>query len=310
MAVFQSLNFSIKAAFIIMELIILSYRLSNQMPNQVRQEEKPEEGKRKFFFVVEGEKTECIYVRGIANHANKNALLDVILLERMKSSESNQYKITSTIKNYIEKTEKLSEQQIIELNDLMLDFEEETVDEISVINKIAEIIGDDINFFLEERTNNVIDQLKALEKLITYEKGHDKICLILDRDYRSFTASQYDEVLTICQQSDFILGISNPNFEFYLFLHINDASKIDKETIIRNPKMTKGKNSIKYTERLLKDELKCFDEKYSKNKFNVDFFISNFDKFLKNIENFSQDNNVLKDEIGSSVHHIIKQVIQ
>lgn len=288
----------------------MSFRLSDQRPNQTRIVENPLEEKKKFFFVVEGEKTECMYIRAIANHVDRNTLVDVCLLERMKSSESNQFNITSAISSYFSKTENLTDDQKNQFLDLIYRFEEEQIEEEVILEAAESILGDEVGFFIEVYNERVIEQLKALHGLLGYEKGHDKICLILDRDQGSFTPSQYDKVLAICNEFDFLLGISNPNFEFYLFLHINDGSSYDKSLIYKNPRMSRSKSSKKFTEKILKDELKEFEQTYSKKKYDPDFYISRLDEVQQNIVNYTDDNEKLKNELGSSVQKIIRQIVK
>ncbi|MCZ8537280.1 RloB family protein [Paenisporosarcina quisquiliarum] len=284
----------------------MTYRLSNTMPNQSRNVDVKKEEKKKFFFVIEGEKTESIYLQEVAQNVKKDALIDVLILERIQGSHSNQYKITATIQEYVATHSQLTQEikdNLILLND---QYEEEELSEVELIEKLSEILGDKKESLIIEHNNKVIQQIRALNNLSSYEKDFDKICLILDRDYRSFKDSQYDLVLEICSESNFLLGITNPNFEFYLLLHLDEATSYDQEKIKRNPNVTSKK---KYTEYSLNEKLKEYERSYKKNNYDANFFIKKYSDFKDNITNYSVDNMNLKDNIGSSVHHIINHLL-
>lgn len=287
----------------------MSFRLSNKMPNESRNIDDKIEAKQKYFFVLEGEKTEDIYIRELSNHLRDDALADVVLLERVESAESNQFKITKAISNYLDKSLSISEDQKQEILKLCNSFDEYQINEEELITKSQEILGELAESFITDYNNNVIEQVKLLNELRNYEKGFDKICLILDRDYRSFKPDQFDQVIKICKENGFLLGLSNPNFEFYLLLHITNAKDIDAEKIANNKRMSKSKSSRKYTEHLLNEEMKKFNLSYLKKKYDASFFIKRFNDALENSSYYQQNNILLKDEIGTSVPNIIKDLI-
>ncbi|MDW2879560.1 MULTISPECIES: RloB domain-containing protein [Bacillaceae] len=129
----------------------------------------------------------------------------------------------------------------------------------------------------------------------------------MDRDYRSFKDFQYDKVLEICKENEFLLGITNPNFEFYLLLHLDDSLSMDKEEIRTNPRKTSNKKLIEYT---LNEKMKEYGCTYKKNNYDANLFIDKFTDFKKNINNYVDDNRLLKNEIGSSIHHIMNRLLE
>ncbi|WP_242143902.1 MULTISPECIES: RloB domain-containing protein [unclassified Bacillus cereus group] len=285
----------------------MTFRLSNKLPNQSRSIPEKREAKRKYFFVLEGEKTEHIYIREIAQNVKEDSIIDVLILERIQGAHSNQYKITSSIQNYLAKNAKLDDKIKDQLVNLCNEYEEEKISEVDLIDALDDILGDMKDSFITDYNNNVIEQIRVLTELNTYEEDYDRICLILDRDYRSFKDFQYDQVLKICEENNFLLGITNPNFEFYLLLHINDAKQYDKSKLLENPRVSRNK---KFVEDELNKALKSFGENYKKAKFNANFFVEKFPEFLNHIEEgYATDNKALKTELGSSVHHIIAQII-
>ncbi|MGE7915319.1 RloB family protein [Lysinibacillus xylanilyticus] len=283
----------------------MTFRLTNKLPNQSREVEKIDV-KRKYFFVLEGEKTEHIYINEIEKNLKKDAIVDVFILERIKGTHSNQYKITVSIKEYLDNNSQLSPEIKEKLIELRAEYEEENLTEEQLLEKIKEILGEMTDSFITDHNKNVIEQIRVLNELNSYEEDFDKICLILDRDYRSFKDYQYDDVLEICEKQNFLLGISNPNFEFYLLLHINDAKHYNKADLLENVRVTSKKKFVEYE---LNKALNPFDEFYKKKKYNAQFFIDRFDDFLLNVKSYETNNNNLKNNLGSSVHKIIENFL-
>lgn len=283
----------------------MSFRLSSKMPSTSRIDLK-QEAKKKFFFVLEGEKTESIYIKAISQYTSQNLLVDIVILERVIASESNQYKITSRIEDYLKVQSGLDIDIVDELRRLAQCYEDEEMSEEELMAHVTSILGDKAEVLITQLNENIINQIYALNKINTYEEGFDKICLVLDRDYRSFKEEQYDKVIDICERSNFLLGVTNPNFEFYLLLHINNCNSFDKEVLRTNPKQTSNKKYVEYT---LNRSLNEYQKSYRKNKYDANFFIDKYPDYKKNIENYQQDNMLLKSELGSSVHLIINQLL-
>lgn len=284
----------------------LSFRLSNKNPNQARSLDSKIEAKRKYFFVLEGEKTEHIYIRELTKSVNENALADIIILERMEGSHSNQYKITESISTYIKHNNTVNEQQREQILYLCDKYDLDEITEQELRQGAIDILKEQSENFISNYNDNVVEQIKLLNELRNYEKGFDKICLILDRDYRSFKEEQYDRVLEICDENEFLLGISNPNFEFYLLLHLSDATSLDKDSLLRNIRVS---NSKKYCEYQLNELIKDLGASYKKNNYDAQLFIERFPDLLKNVKAYKEDNISLKSELGTSVHIIISDLL-
>ena len=279
------------------------------MPNESRKIEEKIEVKRKYFFVLEGEKTEDIYIRELPNYLREDALADIVLLERVESSNSNQFKITEAISRYLEQSQMISVEQKERILELCTRFDEYKINEAELVDTIQKILGELAEHFVVDYNENVIEQVKLLNELRNYEKGFDKICLILDRDYRSFKSEQFDKVINICNENDFLLGLSNPNFEFYLLLHLTDATNSNVNDIAENRRMSKSKSSRKYTEHLLNEEMRKSGLSYQKKRYDAKFFLDRFKNVLEYSTYYEQDNTCLKEKVGTSVQNIIKDLI-
>lgn len=160
------------------------------------------------------------------------------------------------------------------------------------------------------RESNIVNIMEDISDIIistniTYEPGFDKICLIVDRDKESFKASsnndQYEYVLQVCRDQNFGLYITNPCFEFWLLLHFDEVFCLDREMLLENPRVTAKR---KYTEQELRNLLPG----YSKGKYNADILSGKIEKAIINAEQFCQDNILLRNELGSSVGLLIKEL--
>lgn len=289
----------------------MSFRLSKQMPEQSRDIQTPLEAKRKYFFVVEGEITETIYIREIEKRMRHTNLAEVLILERLQGSHSNQYKITVQIDNYLSSSLEVTAEEQSELDIALTKFDEEKISEAELIERVKTTLKENGDIFLEKYNEFIVEQIRALSELLDYERDYDRICLILDRDYRSFKSKQYDDVLKICEENNFSLGLSNPNFEFYLYLHlVESVESLDKDKLKLNRRITKSKSSKKYSEWLLNIEMKKHDKSFRKNKYDAKYLISRFDNVIKNSKYFSESNKELKDTVGTSAHLIFKELIE
>lgn len=176
--------------------------------------------------------------------------------------------------------------------------------DVQDINKAASVLLEKFRKSLNVR--NILNLLPQVIKrfCITYDKNYDKICCIFDRDKKSFTSHQYDTVLKICQKYGFSLYVSNPCFEFWLLMHFEEVIGIEKEKLLENRKVN-GKN---YAYSQLKTIARNYDISFEKSYYNAVFFIKHLDIALKNIKNFSEDNQNLKNELGSSVGVLIREL--
>lgn len=127
-----------------------------------------------------------------------------------------------------------------------------------------------------------------------YDNKIDKICLIFDRDKRSFKEWQYNKVKEECENQEYKLYISNPHFELWLLFHF-DISDVNHEDINNNAKM-KGKNKD-----FIKQTLKSKNKSYNKSKTNFENFMNNINTALSNAKKFSISIEDLKDNKGSNI---------
>jgi hypothetical protein len=115
--------------------------------------------------------------------------------------------------------------------------------------------------------------LNAFVELQNFSKDFDQILILIDRDGQSFKPWQYDQVIAISEEQGYKLGITNPCFELFLFLHLNDIKSPDKKKLRKN-----SKHSV----HMLKEELKKHSKSFrGKSDYDADFIVSKFDNLEK-----------------------------
>lgn len=297
---------------------------------------KEDRTRKKYFLVFEGNRTEGIYFNTINELKDKigiNPLIEIISIERTYTEEgwSNPKKILEQLLKDLEEIEngkfsyKTLVDKIIEIimedkkffsnisKEISLkEIIEDIKNEIESLDNIVENIEEDCEFLLnmiikklfltiEEIPNILETVLKNIEnKQITYSEDIDKMCLIVDRDKKSFKEEQYNYVKEECKKKNFKLYVTNPCFEFWLLLHFDEVHLINKEELLENKRAS---SKVRFVESELK---KYFP--YNKNKYNAELLIEKIDLAIENEKRFCEDIEGLKNELGSNVGLLIQEL--
>jgi hypothetical protein len=131
----------------------------------------------------------------------------------------------------------------------------------------------------------------------------DQLCIIADRDQHSFTKVQYQQLVAADEKKEIRFCITNPCIEFWLLLHLCDASEYDRSILFENKKT--GKRT--QVELYLMDTL---GSGYSKNSL---YFSRNYkDKIItaiQNSKNYATDCRGLEHEIGTNIGLLIEEML-
>ena len=291
---------------------------------------------KKYFLVFEGNRTEEIYFNAINELKDKigiNPLIEIISIERTYTEEgwSNPKKILEQLlkdlgeiengkisyKTLVDKIieiimedEKISSKILKEISSEKMI--ENIKNDIESLDNIVENVEEDCEFLLnmiikklfltiEEIPNILETVLKNIEnKQITYSEDIDKMCLIVDRDKKSFKEEQYNYVKEECKKKNFKLYVTNPCFEFWLLLHFDEVHLINKEELLENKRAS---SKVRFVESELK---KYFP--YNKNKYNAELLIEKIDLAIENEKKFCENIEELKDKLGSNIGLLIKEL--
>ena len=297
---------------------------------------KEDRTRKKYFLVFEGSRTEEIYFDTINELKGKigiNPLIEIISIERTYSEYgwSNPKKILEQLLKDLEEIEdgKLSYKTLVDkimeiivedknfslkiskksnLKEVIEDIENEIESLENTVKNIEEdcitllsIITKKFFLTIEEIPNILETVLKNIEnEQITYSEDIDKMCLIVDRDKKSFKEEQYNYVKEECKRKNFKFYVTNPCFEFWLLLHFDEVHSINREKLLENKRAS---SKVRYVESELK---KYFP--YNKNKYNAELLIEKIDLAIENEKRFCEDIEELKDKLGSNIGLLIKEL--
>lgn len=292
----------------------------------VRSNSRERKCKKKYIFVFEGEKTEKQYFEGIYNYKDDlgiDSLIDIEILERYDETMSNQLSVVKSLDDYIKQTLLMQKNQKIIKEEIITIINSSDIEEYGIKDKILKLLNEYIvdnnyekniynfinavnNIILDSEQNIdiLIDDIKALKERLEYDHQIDEVCIIIDRDKGSFKQSQYNEVVTICKENNYNLGISNPCFEFWLLLHLSNCKEYDIEDIGINRKVSKSK---RFLERKLADKL---NGSYNKSNIKFEQFKDNINTAIENEKLYELDIKKLESNVGTRVGLIIENMMQ
>lgn len=162
--------------------------------------------------------------------------------------------------------------------------------------EISEKIGQ--QFSDSVAMKNLVAEIISQNEL-TYYEDIDQIVMIVDRDKHSFLYDQYDEVKKACEDNGFRLCVTNPCFEFWLFLHFK--ARFDKKKMLKNEVDSSG-NTYCY------NKLREVFKGYTKNSFAAERIMNRVPDAIKRAQDYTTDLIKLKKEIGSNVGELLKDM--
>ena len=293
---------------------------------------------KKYYLVYEGSDTEVLYfdaVNASRDNIGINPLIELVPIIRSYSEEgwSNPKKILDRIiENLAEsKTNCISYETL--LNRIMDYFYEVKIITTSKVQarsiwntmsrfckeNLKKTLSSDVedvenvcNLICEElqkeyELEHVISDLPNIIKEggLTYAEKFDEICLIVDRDRESFVSTpennQYDYVVNKCKEKGFELYVTNPCFEFWLLLHFDRVFEVDREKMLKNPKVSAKR-------RYAEQELCKVYPGYTKSSYRAVELVRNIDRAIENEKAFCEDIQALESSVGSNLGKLIENL--
>ena len=138
--------------------------------------------------------------------------------------------------------------------------------------------------------------------LNNYRGIDDKFGVVIDRDSKSHSLDQMNQIFMKCKERGYLCFISNPCFEFWLLLHVSDVKKEYDEHLdeIRNNDVDAQRNS--YVSNLLFSKTN-HRKRITKKSFER-HYLPNSDKAIKRAKDFSEGRSLpceLIDRVGSNL---------
>ncbi len=314
-------------------------RIQKQFGERTRTHE-TDQTKRKFFLLYEGEVTEERYFAGINGNkatlginqiieihpilrsfsekgwSNPKKLLDR-LVACMTESEQDQISYRTLIDRtveYLAEDETIGCDSLYNAKDILNNLKKEYESQSIVLDTIIEDTREAAQEIIELLKKKmeipvVIDDLDTYikEQRLLIDKEIDFICLLVDRDKKSFFCTergdQYQYVLETCKEHSIHFYIKNPCFEFWLLMHFDEVDTIDKKMMLENPKIS---NPYNYAQKQLKKVLL----RYTKTNIKFDVLCPRTNKAIQNEKEFCEDINSLEHELGSNIGLLISEMKQ
>ena len=154
---------------------------------------------------------------------------------------------------------------------------------------------------------NVFNKLKLFysqQKKDYNFKKDDEFWMIIDRD----SWNCLPEIVLLCKaENNFFLALSNPCFELWLLLHINDVKKLtqnEKDLLFSNPKVSSSKNHIDI---ILGSFL---PDGYNKLNPKPNRFIPQIQTAIERAKKMDNPNEDYPTYIGSHVYKLVEKLIK
>lgn len=273
--------------------------------------------KPKFFIASEGSNTEPMYFDKLNKSIiSENVTIINILRDYVDKDKSNPAFIAGLLGDFLDNSgEEITKN---ELKRKIKNWEHENPNRINVdktILKLDELYPKDNDriknelledLFMElfkgeiyeDLAKNFISYFKSQD--VTYSPTVDTLNMVVDRDKESFIDKQYDTVVKFCKENNVNLFISNPNFEFWLFLHFDEVESEDNNVLLENKKIGKKR----YIEKRLNQLFK-----YNKKSFNFKILEPKIKTAILREKNYEEDIEKIKNNLGTNVGKLVKKII-
>jgi hypothetical protein len=133
----------------------------------------------------------------------------------------------------------------------------------------------------EEKANNAkgsSGHLNVIKQLDAYKKEYrlvenDELWLVIDRDYQNNPIGNIEEVARRCKQKGYFLGITCPNFELWLLLHLKNLSEYSTE---QQESFVKPDKKVNEKRNALTKELAYILEGYDKSNYKIELILPHY----------------------------------
>lgn len=142
--------------------------------------------------------------------------------------------------------------------------------------------------------------------LIDYDSSIDELWVVFDRDPKTFFEEQFKYVCEKCEEYGINIGFTNPNFEFWLLLHLPDIDKYGIAELLTNEKVG-GKNSKRFVEKELSNRLQGG---YNKKDIRFNRFLPNISLAIEQEKLFKRNVFDIFIDVGSNIGILISKMKQ
>lgn len=152
--------------------------------------------------------------------------------------------------------------------------------------------------------NHVIDLLDERKE---YWEEHgiaaSELWMVVDRDSQNVSKEQLNAIIDKCKSEGYNLALSNPTFELWLLLHINDLQDYSIDDLLKNEKVNK-------TRRFIDKELSNILKGYNKKNLKFERFEDGINDAIIRAKEMQTNNEDLIEELGTSVCLLVEKLIK
>ena len=135
----------------------------------------------------------------------------------------------------------------------------------------------------------------------------DELWVVWDREKVDSRKKHILEILPECKEKNYNIAMTNPLFEFWLLLHIEDITKYDNNKLYTNDRETASKKR-RYIDKELSNIL---SNGYNKKNFNKDIVTKdNIDRALEQEKLFETEVEKIIDNLGSNIGDLIRSIFK
>jgi hypothetical protein len=154
--------------------------------------------------------------------------------------------------------------------------------------------------------NHVIELLnERKEQWEAHGIEPNELWMVVDRDRQNVSREQLTSIIEKCKTEGYNLALSNPTFEFWLLIHITSLDTYNHDLLLANPRIPS-----KSTKRFIEKELSSLLGGYNKNNIRFERFEPGIKDAIQRAKDLSHDNELLIDELGTSVYLLVEKLIK
>ncbi len=157
---------------------------------------------------------------------------------------------------------------------------------------------------LQSLTHERLQEIK--EKNLSLD-SFDIYWIVIDRETQESKIRNLEKALEICKEEEYNVALTNPNFEFWLLLHLENIEQYNYEDLAKNRKPSK--KAKRFIEKELSQRL---EGGYGKKKggFNVNIMtIENIKRAIEQEGLFANSVEEIKYSLGSNVGRLVEEIL-
>lgn len=186
-----------------------------------------------------------------------------------------------------------------------------------IVSKLYEYIPVTLEIKIIPKNNDKSDPQKIIDNLESFllnfqEKNsfhdNDEMWIVIDKEKEKDNdrRKHIDNIIPMCKEKNYNIALTNPQFEFWLLLHLVDIKKHENKKLFDNKRNEQGE---KYLDEQLKNNL----GRYTKKRGKFDKRIVNINNIKRAIEQeklFDNEFEKILDSLGSNIGILINKIIK